>query len=206
MFSGMKKVHGPVGSGLCASCHNPHASPEKKLLVDIMPNICFKCHSKSNFNGQKIKHAPVAGGMCTDCHAPHQSNEKRLLLKKVPEICFNCHGEQGFINRNSHPPVTSGMCMVCHEPHASDTMWLLMKDVNTGCLECHPRISQEPHAVSGFQKTGHPLESKRKIVIDGKKSRLNCAGCHNPHGSSGQRLLRNQSGDFFSLCKNCHEK
>jgi predicted CXXCH cytochrome family protein len=204
-FAGMKTVHGPVEKGLCTSCHAPHASSAPKLLRDKTPAVCFQCHSKTHFEGQKFMHAPVAGGSCTDCHAPHQSNQKNLLTSKIPDLCYKCHFEQEFITRISHPPVQAGMCMVCHEPHAADRERLLIAPINAGCLACHPRIAAKSHATSIGSK-GHPLESKKLITIHGKKEPLTCAGCHDPHGSTWNKLFRERASTFFELCKNCHAK
>ncbi len=204
-FTGMKTVHGPVEKGLCTACHTPHASSAPKLLLDKTPDVCFRCHSRRHFEGQKFMHAPVAGGMCTACHAPHQSDTNMLLAKKLPDLCYTCHFEQEFVTRISHPPVQAGMCMICHEPHGADRERLLISSINTGCLTCHPRIAAKPHA-SGIGAKGHPLESKRKVSVDGKKEPLSCAGCHDPHGSTWNKLFRARANSFFELCKNCHEK
>ena len=60
--------------------------------------------------------------------------------------------------------------------------------------------------IEGAGKAGHPLKSKKHLVVDSIMIQLNCAGCHNPHGSTGIKPLRKVSDELFSLCKDCYKK
>ena len=50
-----KVVHAPVQGGDCTSCHDPHQSPNKGMLKETMPKLCFQCHPDS-----MVKHKVVA--------------------------------------------------------------------------------------------------------------------------------------------------
>lgn len=72
-----KYVHGPVASGGCLVCHDPHRSSNAYLLVSDSDSFCFHCHTERSV--QAIEgHADVEGG-CTECHDAHASDQKYLL-------------------------------------------------------------------------------------------------------------------------------
>jgi predicted CXXCH cytochrome family protein len=72
-----KYVHGPVASGGCLVCHDPHRSPNAYLLVSASDSFCFHCHSERSV--QAIEgHEGVEGG-CTECHDAHASDQQYLL-------------------------------------------------------------------------------------------------------------------------------
>lgn len=151
-------VHPPVVMGMCASCHNPHASDRKKLLSGDIPGICFGCHDKSAFT-KKTQHSPVAQGQCAFCHHPHASANPFVLQYPPAELCLMCHPDKsegshvlaGLSLGDSHP--VSGMpdpsrkgreisCTSCHNPHSSGQRALFTHDGNkaeTLCLLCHKK-------------------------------------------------------------------
>jgi predicted CXXCH cytochrome family protein len=72
-----KYVHGPLASGGCLVCHDPHSSQYRYLLVSESDGFCLHCH-----DGQALaKNASHAGvqGECTTCHDAHMSDRKFLL-------------------------------------------------------------------------------------------------------------------------------
>jgi predicted CXXCH cytochrome family protein len=71
-------VHGPVASGQCVICHEPHRALNPHLLKKAEPLICFQCHDESTL---KVVpgHDRATYEACLDCHAGHQSSAKHLL-------------------------------------------------------------------------------------------------------------------------------
>ena len=71
-------VHGPLASGGCLACHDPHSSQYRYLLVAESDDFCLRCHDK----GAIAKNGAHAGieAECTTCHDAHMS-DKRYLLK-----------------------------------------------------------------------------------------------------------------------------
>ena len=41
-----KYIHGPLASGGCLSCHDPHGSRYRYLLVSESSNFCLYCHDR----------------------------------------------------------------------------------------------------------------------------------------------------------------
>ena len=72
-----KYIHGPLASGGCLSCHDPHGSRYQYLLVSDAATFCVYCHDP-----ETIERNPAHAGMegqCTNCHDAHMSNERYLL-------------------------------------------------------------------------------------------------------------------------------
>jgi predicted CXXCH cytochrome family protein len=72
-----KYVHGPLASGDCLVCHDPHSSPYRPLLVSEAQDFCFSCHAR-----EAVAAVPGHEGIeegCTDCHDAHMSDTKNLL-------------------------------------------------------------------------------------------------------------------------------
>lgn len=85
-----------VQGGGCTECHQPHGSPNDRLLNQPGDGICYQCHSKPPTHF--IAHDGIANGFaCVDCHSDiHGSfdNSKFLdpmLGAKMPFNCFDCH-------------------------------------------------------------------------------------------------------------------
>jgi len=76
-----KYIHGPVASGYCNSCHNPHKSEFKKLLLREGQDLCLYCHdSKQIF--RLAAHEKIGNNDCISCHDPHGGNKQNLLADK----------------------------------------------------------------------------------------------------------------------------
>ena len=71
-------VHGPVGGGQCTSCHSPHQSENKKLLLYTGQELCFFCHDSRNILNNKT-HKEIGITDCQECHNPHGSDKKYFL-------------------------------------------------------------------------------------------------------------------------------
>lgn len=115
----MRASHMPLGEGKmdCNSCHNPHGSPNEKLLVAASVNdVCYGCHTEKR--GPYLwEHAPVVES-CANCHDSHGSNHEKMLKVARPRLCQQCHDE----NRHPTQPqlatatrfVANRQCSHCH--------------------------------------------------------------------------------------------
>lgn len=70
-------VHGPLASGGCTACHDPHSSPNRYLLVSATDTFCFSCHEERDLSASPAHEG--AGDRCTDCHDAHMSDREHLL-------------------------------------------------------------------------------------------------------------------------------
>jgi predicted CXXCH cytochrome family protein len=70
-------IHGPVASGGCLVCHDPHSSRYGSLLVSDSDSFCFRCHDRAAI--ERIEGHAEAVANCTNCHDAHGSDTKYLL-------------------------------------------------------------------------------------------------------------------------------
>ena len=73
-----KWVHGPLVSGGCRVCHEPHSSRYPFLLVSESESFCFTCHDEKAVAANEAHKDPST--KCTTCHDAHMS-DNRFLLK-----------------------------------------------------------------------------------------------------------------------------
>lgn len=184
-------VHGPVGAGVCISCHNPHGSFEPLQLERTGQELCFVCHEvKTEEFEQEVVHPPAEDG-CIDCHDPHQSNMRFQLRgdgETASSLCFECHEEEMFTQKHQHEPVDTGDCIACHSPHASPNEKLLIAPLQGGtlCFECHDGIEEQ----LAMTNTHAPVEE-------------DCSTCHDPHSSANPFQLMVPTKE---LCESCHRE
>lgn len=184
-------VHGPVGAGICISCHNPHGSYQPMAIERTGQELCLVCHEakRAEFSAAVV-HAPVKDG-CIDCHNPHES-PMRFQLRgtgtSVSSLCFNCHEAEMFTKNHRHGPVGSGDCIACHRPHAGKFKNLLIASPEKGelCFQCHKDRKQE----FTMKFVHNPVEE-------------NCNKCHDPHSSDFRFQLHDEGS---SLCFDCHKE
>jgi len=72
-----KKVHGPLASGGCRVCHDPHGSQNRFLLVSDSRDFCLTCHDRNEIMTREV-HANTDDA-CTSCHNAHASDSDFLL-------------------------------------------------------------------------------------------------------------------------------
>ncbi|QOY54449.1 cytochrome C [Candidatus Sulfurimonas marisnigri] len=212
-------IHGPVGAGACTACHNPHESPNAKLLVRASINeLCTSCHeAKDKFLHNTTYIHPPVKDQCTNCHDPHtEDNLYQLKADRKKDICLMCHVDKkvwiaevtdkhGAIDRPRK-------CLECHDPHGSEHPKFIIKDTAKElCLTCHNESLKT-------DETGYKLQNIAKHLEDnpdwhGPILWGDCAACHNPHGSNNLRMLKKPFPRTFYesfdeknyICFQCHE-
>jgi len=132
----MRFSHMPIGEKKmeCTSCHNPHGSPNEKLLVATSVNeTCYSCHTEKR--GPFLwQHPPVVEN-CANCHDPHGTAHEKLLKVPKPRLCQQCH------DPTSHPTQPRGLA-------AADARFIRGRQ----CVDCHFNIHGSNHP-SGMRFT-----------------------------------------------------
>jgi len=139
-------VHGPVASGECTECHDPHFSIRLKLLKK--DNICAECHDP--FLEEGTVHIPVKYGECTACHSPHAGPAPKQLRRAGNALCLGCHENPHAQHRSAEVkgsittipedfPKEKGQlsCLGCHRPHQSSERRLFRMKQGEMCQTCH---------------------------------------------------------------------
>jgi len=161
----------------CSECHNPHGSPNKKLI---------NSHA----------HPPFLENQCDSCHV---EGKVELADKDINALCINCHDDKadGEANKGlfKHGVLESGDCTACHSGHASSRKYILKNHTSKLCTTCH---DDKAHNVEG-KPFVHPViegigceacheshYSKSEKLLLEKPNKL-CTACHVKQKSRSSR-------------------
>jgi predicted CXXCH cytochrome family protein len=210
-------AHGPFAAGECLACHRPHESNHEKLLrAGSGPDHCGMCHVETALAlaNAPFVHEPAAES-CTGCHDPHASEFEHALRQPIDETCFACHADlEAAVSGATAPHAavfTADRCANCHDPHASGRPDLLRDRQDVLCLQCHDEPIQ---STAGRTIPDMTPVLRERSFLHGPVRSGNCAACHNVHGASHSRLLRERfTNEFYAsfdlrnyaLCFECHE-
>ena len=180
---------------------------------------CTKCHDEGEsapvLSILKSKHGvmadsrtPFADQGCMSCHgsskahlqAPPAGSEKRAQpdivfgkgsktpVAKRNETCLGCHESGVRMHwKGSKHESENVACASCHVAHTQSDPILAKTTQAETCLTCHKSRRAEM-----LRPSTHPMH-------DGQMS---CSGCHNPHGSTGPKLLVKDT--LNETCYTCH--
>ena len=201
-----KVKHQALELGQCTTCHAPHESPNKKLLVRLGRSMCLECHddpanatlaadapvvqdkpvaketalSKETAvsKGKPVAKAPLADDLA------RIANDIPLIANDIPTpVPPVAKGKAQVKGKVVHPPV-EGDCLVCHDPHGSDNKGLLKKPLLDTCVSCH-------------KDSIKAVKFKHDPVGNGE-----CMSCHAPHQSDNKGLLIKP---VSKVCLECHD-
>lgn len=178
---------------------------------------CSACHEAvstvfaESTHGRAFHFKEGASWTCESCHGSGEahaeagdpskiSNPRKSDASVVNDACLSCHREQAeAANWKGSTHESAGLsCASCHAIHGA-TAAAPKRGGHSGagtlspttevCLACH--ISQRK-ALN--QRSTHPV----------REGKMDCASCHNPHGSTSAKLLRGDSPN--DLCYSCHQE
>jgi DmsE family decaheme c-type cytochrome len=179
--------------------------------------ICQTCHAqvydrltKTPMGTLFLKHPRTATERlgCETCHGPgteHVSSGgksfegMRRFTKGTPtpisvrnDVCLKCHQKRNRLFWAGSAHETTGLaCTSCHVVHTGPGITarsqLALLTVADTCAPCH---KEQVRAENKFSH--HPL----------REGKMNCASCHNPHGTTSPKLVKAIS--TRELCFNCH--
>jgi DmsE family decaheme c-type cytochrome len=169
------------------------------------PETCRACHEDSMRAYEGTAHAKalkrVAStetGECESCHGPrskHVENPSDELahgkLKPAQQsaVCLQCHeGGKRFGWKAGAHQANDVSCSSCHEvmKARSETALLAKASTSETCYRCHGDVRAETNKPSH-----HPV----------REGRMDCASCHNAHGSTPGLLVKNTLNE---MCVSCH--
>ncbi|HEX8980703.1 MAG TPA: DmsE family decaheme c-type cytochrome [Parasulfuritortus sp.] len=184
---------------VCTSCHDS-SYPEPVLDIYQTPHgvtgdpktpLCQSCHGDSK---KHIQDASVPPDVVFGDRATVKGIKGRQMIFKpsAPSVqnkeCLSCH-EGGLRTHwvGSQHQVNGLACATCHSVHLPKDPILTRANQREICFDCHKEQQADSHKFST-----HPLDAG-KIV---------CSDCHNPHGSTGPKLLKKNTVN--EVCWQCH--
>ena len=179
---------------------SPQASTAKPAF-DV--NDCRACHEDQVKAIENTRHAGVEQS-CQACHGDPSAHLKGALegepgpIQKFKSltphqsaaVCETCHTKGGQKHWTSSTHDSRGVvCVKCHEPHpkGATPKALLAKPQLELCTGCH------------LQKKAALMRSGHMPIREGK---LQCSSCHNPHGTTNDKMLLQTS--VQENCYTCH--
>lgn len=172
--------------------------------------LCTKCHDESEsapvLSIYQTKHGVRGDSRTPTCQSCHGESQGHLAKKDSPpdvvfkkgafstsdenvrtDSCITCHSGAKRLNwPGSVHPNNDVACNDCHKVHQPKDNVLDKFKQTAVCYTCH----KEQRADS-YKTSTHPI-AVGKVV---------CSDCHNPHGSTGPKLLvKNTLNETCFLC------
>ena len=171
--------------------------------------VCTKCHDaswdKPILSIYQTRHGVKADARTPGCQSCHGASSGHLgnpatppdvvftarttnTAKQRNDACLACHtaGARAFWEGSQHES-RDVACVNCHNIHAPEQKVLNKITQPEVCYTCHKTQRAE------FKKISH------MPVPEGK---MTCSNCHNPHGSTGPKLLIKNT--LNETCYTCH--
>ncbi|MBW7899852.1 MAG: DmsE family decaheme c-type cytochrome [Rhodocyclaceae bacterium] len=175
---------------------------------------CTGCHDENDnapvFAIGKTKHGVAADGRnigCVGCHGESKLHaENPQGLKDRPKVdrgflkntttpveernaaCLGCHEGGNRMHWASSQHASSDIaCTSCHQVHTQHDKVRDKAKQGEVCFECHKQQRAE-----SLRASHHPI----------KEGKVACSNCHNPHGSTGPKLLARNT--VVETCYTCH--
>jgi DmsE family decaheme c-type cytochrome len=188
---------------------NDAASADKGVVLRG-DEKCMACHSAVRADQVLqiglTRHGVKADGRtptCTSCHGEsdrhmgsggNESPDRVFKGKNKSEshaqngACLTCHeaGKRMHWSGSKHQSEDLA-CSNCHTVHAPQDKVLAKATQQEVCFACHKTERAQTHRIST-----HPLAA----------GKMACSDCHNPHGSTGPKLLIKDSVN--DTCYTCH--
>lgn len=154
------------------------------------------------------KRTPFAQHACETCHgaSPEHTDVTSTppaIVFKGPkaspvatrnEVCMQCHQTGLRLHwTGSQHESRSVACTDCHNIHAKEQRVLNRATQADVCFTCHKSQRAQVRRISAHPLATTSLASSAKMV---------CSDCHNPHGSTGPKLLIKNSVN--ETCYMCH--
>jgi predicted CXXCH cytochrome family protein len=179
----------------CADCHNPHASPQRKLVKQPAGGECLLCHFEQGASEGETAHGAVRLVGCEACHDPHGGSRAKLLREEGDALCLGCHANVKARSR---------------EEKGDRALLAGRFEVSLKEAEGIPRVLLSSEGTRGHPISNHPV--KGTITADAHRrtpvnfeGELGCLTCHDPHRGKTQ-LLRWDAASVDESCLHCHPK
>lgn len=171
---------------VCISCHNENWNKPILSLFQTKHGVkgdprtpgCQTCHGMSAKHLESPANPPDVKYTKSSTNTVEERNEK----------CLSCHKGGARMQWEGSTHNVNGLaCATCHDIHRPQQRVLSKATQPEVCFSCHKLQRAE------FNKSTHmPL----------REGKMACSDCHNPHGTTGTKLLLKDS--VVETCTTCH--
>jgi DmsE family decaheme c-type cytochrome len=166
---------------------NPARLPAERNFL-----LCSECHLNPHIQKYSELDVHLRNNIgCSHCHKIHTPRAEHLLFKSPDELCLSCHKniKAQFLQVSHHPVLEKVIrCIDCHQFLRDVENIISGEGSNQRCYLCHAEF------------TG-PFPFEHGATQDYTIQEGSCSSCHEPHGSSIQKLLKQPE---HNLCLQCH--
>jgi DmsE family decaheme c-type cytochrome len=183
--------------------------PAKSAAGYAGDETCLTCHERQAYSQTAHGRAwnassPMANRGCESCHGPGKAHvdgsgdkakiktlKADMRAREINAQCLTCHtvGEPALWEGSRHDSRNMS-CTTCHSIHSSKSEKDQLKTAGEfeTCQQCHRAETQKVY------------RSAHMPVTEGK---LGCSSCHNPHGSTNEKMLK-AGTTVNEVCGSCH--
>jgi DmsE family decaheme c-type cytochrome len=179
------------GDGKCTGCHDENdnapvlaiGKTRHGVKADGRNTGCVGCHGESKLHEENPK------GLSERPKVDRAYTKKSTTpVAERNEACLNCHNGNARSHwTGSQHEMRDVACTHCHQIHTDSDRVLKKTTQAEVCYTCHKTQRAESHRISV-----HPLDA----------GKMACTDCHNPHGSTGPKLMAKNS--INDTCYSCH--
>jgi len=186
----------------CFDCHDgwqEHIEDPARDNIDKTSNllplaqgeVCGRCHVTPHQAAMVSTDPHLKADLsCSSCHTVHGNRNEYLVREDLDNFCVSCHSSAAmeFQRRSAHPLESGNIrCVDCHDLSSITTAEFKI-GFDWGCQSCH-------------EENAGPFLYEHPVTYSHLVEGGSCLECHEPHGSSNDRLLRQTSR---VLCLQCH--
>ncbi|NMG43904.1 DmsE family decaheme c-type cytochrome [Aromatoleum toluvorans] len=203
---------GSICAGAAYAADAPKEAPKDIVLKGDAK--CTSCHDEADAPGVlhigKTKHGTRADGRtptCSDCHGDSEKHVNYKGSDKPPKpdrtfdkksatpvaernaACLSCHqtDPKRHLWAGSTHERRDVACSSCHDTHTANDKVRDKRTQAEVCFACHKEQRTQVNRPSH-----HPIP----------EGKMSCSDCHNPHGTTGPKLLVKDSTN--ATCFTCH--
>lgn len=188
--------HEAMEMARCADCHNPHASPNDRLVKTAGGAACAECHDDQLAGPGEFGHGVIDLLGCQACHEPHGGENPGLLRARGDELCRACHDSRRMAipDDDSKDVEILGRFSI---PVATAKSWAVLALSPDG---------QQGHPLANHRVSGLPTHEEMRRGDTEFAETMTCLTCHDPHKAASAGLFQWNAGSRLEVCVRCHVK